>query len=88
MCFRYPQVSKGRRYLNSGLFIGYAPELYRLLIRLPVGYQDNDQQYFTRLYLDETVRREFGWKLDHCSEIFQNLGDAVQDIELGFNGEM
>ena len=86
--YRYPEVNKGRRYLNSGLFICYAPELYRLLIRQPVSYQNNDQNYFTQLYLDQTFRFELGWKLDHCSEVFQNLGDAVEDIELGFHGEM
>ena len=94
----------GRRYLNSGQFIGYAPELYKMInvsstminsLRLNVTRAttefDNDQWYFTKIYLDEILRRELDIKLDSCSELFQSLpGPSLYefsgDVELRFQG--
>lgn len=74
---RYPQVARGKKYLNSGLFIGYAREIYKLLTYKPVKNEDDDQLYYTEAYLDETLRNDLKFKLDHTSEIFQNLNGAA-----------
>lgn len=73
----YPAVDRGKKYLNSGLYMGYAPEIYKLLTYRPIKDDDDDQLYFTEAYLDETLRNNIKLKLDHTSEIFQNLNGAA-----------
>ena len=52
---------------------------------------DDDQLYFTKIYLDEKLRRELDIKLDSCSEIFQSVVGQrpaffTSDIELRYEG--
>ena len=47
VCFAF-QFCKG--------FIGYAPEVYKLMTAHPVKDTDDDQLYYTQLYLDEDFR--------------------------------
>jgi hypothetical protein len=82
----FPDVESGKRCLNSGLFIGYASRLYDLLknTRFPV---DNDQKYYSHLYLDEKIRREFNIGLDHRCEIFQTFEGDLNHVDLLYRGE-
>lgn len=73
----YPKVERGKKYLNSGLFMGYAPEIYKLLTYRPIKDEDDDQLFFTEAYLDESLRNNLKLKLDHTSELFQNLNGAA-----------
>lgn len=73
----YPAIETGKKYLNSGVYMGYAPEIYKLLTRRPIKDDDDDQLYFTEAYLDETLRENLKFKLDHTSEIFQNLNGSA-----------
>lgn len=84
---KYPTVARGKRFLNSGGFIGYAPELYQLVTAADVQDSDDDQLYYTRLYLDTEVRKRLSIKLDHRSTIFQNLNGALADVELRLEAE-
>jgi hypothetical protein len=61
-------------------FIGYAPELYSLVASSTVANDDDDQLFYTRAYLNEDLRNKFRIKLDHRSEIFQNLNGAVGEL--------
>jgi hypothetical protein len=61
-------------------FIGYAPELYSLVTSSAVANDDDDQLFFTRVYLNEELRNKFHIKLDHRSEIFQNLNGAIGEL--------
>nr|CAH0113763.1 unnamed protein product [Daphnia galeata] len=83
---KYPEVERGKRFLNSGLFMGYAPELYHILNSGEIANDDDDQLFYTKVFLDEKKRQELNIKLDHRSEIFQNLNGAVSDVELRFIG--
>lgn len=74
---QYPPVSRGKRYLNSGSFIGYASDLYAILDTALVKDEDDDQLFFTNAYLHDELRTRHKIKLDHKSEIFQNLYGAV-----------
>lgn len=74
---KYPPVAQGKRFLNSGGFIGYASDIYAILTYLPIKNRDDDQRFFTNAYLDKNLREEHQIKLDHKSEIFQNLYGAV-----------
>lgn len=73
----YPEVKKGKRFLNSGLFMGYAQEIYELLKWKPIKDTEDDQLFFTEAYLDVELREKLQMQLDHTSEIFQNLNGAA-----------
>ncbi|XP_016839853.1 procollagen-lysine,2-oxoglutarate 5-dioxygenase isoform X1 [Nasonia vitripennis] len=82
----YPQVKRGKRFLNSGGFIGYAPDIYAILTSAEIKDDDDDQLFYTKVYLNSELREKHKIKLDHKSEIFQNLNGAIHDIELRFKG--
>ncbi|XP_028049149.1 procollagen-lysine,2-oxoglutarate 5-dioxygenase isoform X2 [Monomorium pharaonis] len=84
---QYPPVSRGKRYLNSGGFVGYASDVYKILDTAPIKDEDDDQLFYTTVYLNDELRVRHKIKLDHKSEIFQNLYGAVADVELRFKGE-
>ena len=42
-----------------------------------VGDTDDDQLYYTKIYLDENLRQKYSIKLDHKADIFQNLNGVV-----------
>ncbi|KAK1117502.1 hypothetical protein K0M31_016535 [Melipona bicolor] len=83
---KYPPANRGKRFLNSGGFIGYASDIYAILTYAPIKNKDDDQLFYTLAYLDEKLRERHEIKLDHKSEIFQNLYGAVADVELKFEG--
>lgn len=47
------------RYLNSGLFMGYAPEIWKLINIGLIKDNDDDQLYYTKIYLNENFRVTF-----------------------------
>lgn len=76
----YPTVAKHlAKYLNSGLFMGYASDLYEL-IKTPVKNRDDDQLYYTKAFLDKDIRTKLNIKLDHESQLFLNLNGATSKI--------
>ncbi|RWS03079.1 Procollagen-lysine:2-oxoglutarate 5-dioxygenase 3-like protein, partial [Dinothrombium tinctorium] len=82
----YPKVEKGgKRYLNSGGFIGFAPLLYEVVSYEEIKDLDDDQLYYTKIYLNDTLRQKWSIKLDHKSNIFQNLNGAMGDVEIRFD---
>lgn len=81
----YPVVSKHLpKYLNSGLFMGYASDVYEML-KTPVKNKDDDQLYYTKVFLDSNLRSKLKIKLDYESEIFQNLNGAASDVRITYN---
>ena len=42
-----------------------------------VGDTDDDQLYYTKIYLDENLRQKYSIKLDHKADIFQNLNGVL-----------
>ena len=81
----YPVPESGKRFLNSGGFIGYAKDIYALVNFKPVQDSDDDQLYYTQLYLNEAFREKHQMVLDHKSRIFQNLNGATDEVELVFD---
>uniref|UniRef100_A0A8B9LVJ5 procollagen-lysine 5-dioxygenase n=1 Tax=Astyanax mexicanus TaxID=7994 RepID=A0A8B9LVJ5_ASTMX len=73
---KYPTVHSGKRYLNSGGFIGYAPEIYEIVSQWKHRDNDDDQLFYTLIYLDKAARTKHNMTLDHKSRIFQNLNGA------------
>ncbi|XP_023161506.2 procollagen-lysine,2-oxoglutarate 5-dioxygenase [Drosophila hydei] len=79
---RYPEVEgKASRYLNSGAFIGYAPQVIELL-KEDIEDTGDDQLYYTKVFLDEAKRTKLNIKLDTQSRLFQNLNGANNDVKL------
>ncbi|KAK5965139.1 hypothetical protein GCK32_013773, partial [Trichostrongylus colubriformis] len=56
LAIEYPVVEFGKRYLNSGLFMGYAKEVYQMISLKDVADNDDDQLYYTMVYLDDKLR--------------------------------
>lgn len=76
---KYPSSMTGYRYLNSGSFMGYRDDLLTLVSGAQVSNTDDDQLYFTRLFLgtDSNII------LDHHCQLFQTLaGTNGTDIRL------
>ncbi|KRY21174.1 Procollagen-lysine,2-oxoglutarate 5-dioxygenase [Trichinella patagoniensis] len=81
----YPVVKSGKRYLNSGAFIGYAPDIYKIITERSLRDDDDDQLYYTHIFLDPALREKHKIKLDSTSAVFQNLHGAVDDVDLDFS---
>ncbi|XP_053908692.1 multifunctional procollagen lysine hydroxylase and glycosyltransferase LH3-like [Cuculus canorus] len=79
-----PPAAGGKAFLNSGGFMGFAPDIWRLVERWRFRDDDDDQLFYTRLYLDPQLREELGMALDHHSRIFQNLNGAIDEVVLKF----
>ncbi|RWS24177.1 Procollagen-lysine:2-oxoglutarate 5-dioxygenase 3-like protein, partial [Leptotrombidium deliense] len=82
----YPKLEKpGKRFLNSGGFIGFAPVLNEIVSYSEIEDTDDDQLYYTHIYINDTLRQKWSIKLDHRATIFQNLNGAVGDVELSIS---
>ena len=73
-----------KKYAFNLAFIGYAPELYSITSYKPIENDDDDQLYYTKIYLDSELRIKYNIKLDLFSILFQNLNGALNDIEIRF----
>lgn len=82
---QYPEVGVGKRFLNSGGFIGFAPTIHRIVRQWKYKDDDDDQLFYTQLYLDPGLREKLKLSLDHKSRIFQNLNGALDEVVLKFD---
>ncbi|XP_072307017.1 procollagen-lysine,2-oxoglutarate 5-dioxygenase 2 isoform X2 [Eucyclogobius newberryi] len=81
---KYPTVRSGKRYLNSGGIIGYAPYISRIVSQWDLHDNDDDQLFYTKIYVDPLQRLNLNVTLDHKCQIFQNLNGAVDEVLLKF----
>ncbi|KAK0081805.1 hypothetical protein PV326_007483 [Microctonus aethiopoides] len=87
LAIEYPNNNfGGEPYLNSGGFIGYASDIYEIITSSKISNTDDDQLFFTKIYLNSKLREKHQIQLDHNSNIFQNLNGAIADVELRFKG--
>ncbi|XP_063062897.1 procollagen-lysine,2-oxoglutarate 5-dioxygenase 2 isoform X1 [Engraulis encrasicolus] len=84
---KYPSVRSGKRYLNSGGLIGYAPYVGRIVKQWDLHDNDDDQLFYTKLYVDPQQRVNLNMTLDHKCQIFQNLNGAIDEVMLKFGTE-
>ncbi|XP_014283346.1 procollagen-lysine,2-oxoglutarate 5-dioxygenase isoform X1 [Halyomorpha halys] len=78
----YPKTELPYKYLNSGGFIGYAKQLYNLLEENRLKNKDDDQHYFTKLFLDKQIREKYRIRLDNKATIFQCASGATDHLKL------
>eukprot|EP00076_Gallus_gallus_P048825 XP_422695.5 procollagen-lysine,2-oxoglutarate 5-dioxygenase 2 isoform X2 [Gallus gallus] len=81
---KYPVVRSGKRFLNSGGFIGYAPYINRIVQQWNLQDNDDDQLFYTKIYVDPLARERLNITLDHKCAIFQTLNGAVDEVHLNF----
>lgn len=79
----YPRVELNeKRFLNSGGFIGYASSVYEIISTSEIKDDDDDQLFYTKIFLNKPTRDSIKIKLDTKSNIFQNLNGASHEISL------
>lgn len=82
-------------------FIGFAPQIYDMVDSSGISDADDDQLFYTKIYIDQDMRviqlkllnkinnlllqEKLGIKLDRKAHIFQNLNGAVGDVEIRFS---
>ncbi|MEE6513188.1 hypothetical protein FKM82_020725, partial [Ascaphus truei] len=81
---KYPVVRSGKRFLNSGGIIGYMPYIRQIVQQWNLQDNDDDQLFYTKIYIDQLQRERINITLDHMSRIFQNLNGAVDEVVLKF----
>jgi hypothetical protein len=86
----YPAVGDTeKRFLNSGGFMGPAASIYALITAKPILPSDDDQLYYTHMFLDPEVQTLVGGiALDTKSEIFQNLNGASEEVMVKYDGSL
>lgn len=62
--------------------LGYLPELAEIVNHKTINDKDDDQLYYTKVYLDKNLRESLKISLDHNAEIFQNLNGALCKFHL------
>ncbi|XP_028923971.1 procollagen-lysine,2-oxoglutarate 5-dioxygenase 2 isoform X2 [Ornithorhynchus anatinus] len=86
---KYPIVHIGKRFLNSGGFIGYGPSVNQIVQQWNLQDSDDDQLFYTKIYIDSIKRKAINITLDHKCRIFQNLNGAIDEVLLKFeNGKV
>ncbi|XP_059831029.1 multifunctional procollagen lysine hydroxylase and glycosyltransferase LH3-like isoform X2 [Hypanus sabinus] len=80
----YPPIHSGKPYLNSGGFIGYASYINDIVQQWKFKDDDDDQLFYTQIYLNPELREKYKITLDHRSIIFQNLNGALDEVVLKF----
>ncbi|XP_075695461.1 procollagen-lysine,2-oxoglutarate 5-dioxygenase 1 [Rhinoderma darwinii] len=86
---KYPAVREGKRFLGSAAFIGYASHLHKLVADWDGADENNDQLFYTNIFLDPVKREKINITLDHRCRIFQNLHGSEGDVVLKFeNGRV
>ncbi|XP_014268231.1 procollagen-lysine,2-oxoglutarate 5-dioxygenase 1 [Maylandia zebra] len=81
---KYPHVREGNRFLGSGGFIGYLPNIKELVANWTGDDGDSDQLFFTKVYTDQSKRKSINITLDNKCRLFQNLHGALDDVVLKF----
>ncbi|CAH2247032.1 procollagen-lysine,2-oxoglutarate 5-dioxygenase 2 isoform X2 [Pelobates cultripes] len=81
---KYPVVRSGKRFLNSGGFIGYLENVNQIVQQWNLQDNDDDQLFYTKIYIDQHQRGRINITLDHMSRIFQNLNGAIDEVVLHF----
>ncbi|XP_061697069.1 procollagen-lysine,2-oxoglutarate 5-dioxygenase 1 isoform X2 [Syngnathoides biaculeatus] len=81
---KHPHVREGNRFLGSGGFIGYLPNIKRMVAEWTGEDDDSDQLFFTKIYINPEKRKSINMTLDSKCRLFQNLHGALDEVVLKF----
>uniref|UniRef100_A0A3Q1FE30 Procollagen-lysine,2-oxoglutarate 5-dioxygenase 1-like n=1 Tax=Acanthochromis polyacanthus TaxID=80966 RepID=A0A3Q1FE30_9TELE len=74
---KHPHVREGNRFLGSGGFIGYLPNIKEMVANWTGEDNESDQLFFTKIYIDPAKRKSINITLDSKCRLFQNLHGAL-----------
>eukprot|EP00741_Cyanophora_paradoxa_P005379 tig00000881_g5217.t1 len=79
---RYPEVTTPYRFINSGLYIGYARTIRRYLGNCgrPFDTLSDDQAFYTHVYFNPPPSKKMC--IDYKNDLFMCMGGALQDAKL------
>uniref|UniRef100_A0AAR2L004 Procollagen-lysine,2-oxoglutarate 5-dioxygenase 1 n=1 Tax=Pygocentrus nattereri TaxID=42514 RepID=A0AAR2L004_PYGNA len=81
---KHPHVREGKRFLGAGGFIGYVPNLKKMVSDWSGEDNDSDQLFYTKLYINPEKRKSINITLDSKCRLFQNLHGALDEVVLKF----
>lgn len=81
---KYPHIREGNRFLGSGGFIGYLPNVKELVADWSGEDNESDQLFFTKIYINPEKRKSINITLDSKCRLFQNLHGALDEVVLKF----
>ncbi|XP_032420465.1 procollagen-lysine,2-oxoglutarate 5-dioxygenase 1 [Xiphophorus hellerii] len=81
---KYPHIREGNRFLGSGGFMGYLPNIREVVANWTGADSDSDQLFFTKVYVDPARRKALNITLDSKCRLFQNLHGALDEVVLKF----
>uniref|UniRef100_A0A672JHV7 Procollagen-lysine,2-oxoglutarate 5-dioxygenase 1 n=1 Tax=Salarias fasciatus TaxID=181472 RepID=A0A672JHV7_SALFA len=81
---KHPHVREGNRFLGSGGFMGFLPNIKEMISNWTGADSDSDQLFFTRIYTDPAKRKSINITLDSKCRLFQNLHGALDEVVLKF----
>jgi len=65
--------------------MAYADTFMELLHYREVEDGDDDQLFYTKAFLDESLRKKFAMHLDTKAELFMNLNGAQEEVAIKFS---
>ncbi|XP_071379537.1 procollagen-lysine,2-oxoglutarate 5-dioxygenase 1 isoform X2 [Centroberyx affinis] len=81
---KHPHVREGNRFLGSGGFIGYLPNIKEMVADWTGENNESDQLFFTKTYINPEKRKSINITLDNRCRLFQNLHGALDEVVLKF----
>uniref|UniRef100_A0A4W5R9Z4 Procollagen-lysine,2-oxoglutarate 5-dioxygenase 1 n=1 Tax=Hucho hucho TaxID=62062 RepID=A0A4W5R9Z4_9TELE len=81
---KHPHFREGKRFLGSGGFIGYVPNLKEMVADWTGEDNDSDQLFFTKIYINPEKRKSINITLDNRCRMFQNLHGSLDEVVLKF----
>ncbi|XP_040918262.1 procollagen-lysine,2-oxoglutarate 5-dioxygenase 1 isoform X1 [Toxotes jaculatrix] len=81
---KHPHVREGNRFLGSGGFIGFLPNIKEMVSSWTGKDSESDQLFFTKIYIDPAKRKSINITLDSKCRLFQNLHGALDEVVLKF----
>ena len=76
---QYPESPTDYRYLNSGGFIGYGDHISKLINKVSVNNEYDDQLYYTERFFED-LKGNQGTILDYNQFLFQTMNESLEDI--------
>ena len=76
---QYPKSPTDYRYLNSGGFIGYGDHISKLINKVSVNNEYDDQLYYTERFFED-LKGDKGIILDYNQFLFQTMNESLEDI--------
>ncbi|KAG8231866.1 hypothetical protein J437_LFUL011771 [Ladona fulva] len=83
---QYPTISRGKRFLCSGGFIGYADDLYAIVSSSPIKDSEDDQLFYTKIFLDTKLREKHKIQFKGKEAYLQNTAYGTVPLVIHGNG--